>query len=120
MTTGIKSIDKLIASYGLTTHAGKDAFQSVIRLRGGDAKARTLKLPWCMYQKVMQKPVSSALTYYQYFLPHRQHRLASFLVDEKGNIVEQVYYLRDGRGVKACKKLQVMLQTMCKAQLLAA
>ena len=120
MTTGIKAIDKLISTYGLYVHEGKDTFQSVTRLHGGDARAEKMKLPWCMFQKVMQKPVSSSLTYHQFFLPHRQHRLASFLVDEKGNIIEQVFYLRDCKGVKASRKLQMMLQHEYKELVMAA
>lgn len=120
MTTGIKAIDNLIIRYGLYNAEGKDPFQSVTRLHGGDTRAATLKLPWCMFQKVMQRPVSAQLTYHQYYLPHRKQRLASFLVDEKGEIIEQVFYLRDGKGVKACRKIQAMLQVACKQQVMAA
>ncbi len=109
MTSGIKAIDKLLKTYGLAHQEGCDPFQSLTLLHGGDKRATTMKLPWCMYEKVMQRPVSARLTYHQLYLPYRKARLASFLIDEKGEVIEQVYYQRDARMVAACRYLQRLL-----------
>lgn len=109
MNTGIKMLDKLITQHGIRTQAGSDGFQTITVLHGGDKRAVSMGLPYCFYQRIMAMPVSHTVKLHQVFLPYRQARLASFLVDHKGHIVEQVYYQRDAKNVKACRKVQQMV-----------
>lgn len=110
MNTGLKTIDNLIERFGISVGEGHDAFQQVIDLYGGDSRAVSLKLPFCFYQIIANLPVNRRLSLHQFYLPHRKARLASFLIDESGHIIEQVYYQRDSKYVKACKKLQSLVQ----------
>ncbi|GGF81547.1 hypothetical protein [Alteromonas lipolytica] len=110
MQTGLKTIDNLVQRFGISVGEGHDAFQQVLKLSGGDSRAMTMKLPFCFYQIIANLPVSRRLSLHQFYLPHRKARLASFLIDEKGRIVEQVYYQRDSKYVQACKKLQGLVQ----------
>ncbi|NVK56167.1 MAG: hypothetical protein HWE26_11155 [Alteromonadaceae bacterium] len=110
METGLKTIDSLIARFGVRADEYHDAFQNVLLLHGGDKRAVALKLPFCFYQKLSNLPKSRMITLHQFYLPHRKARLASFLIDERGQVIEQVYYQRDSKYVKACKKLQMLVQ----------
>ena len=110
MNTGLKTIDNLIERFGISVGEGHDAFQQVLDLYGGDSRATTMKLPFCFYQIIANLPVNRRLSLHQFYLPHRKARLASFLIDENGQIIEQVYYQRDRKYVKACKKLQSLVQ----------
>lgn len=110
MNTGLKTIDNLIERYGIVKSEGHDDFQQVVTMFGGDSRAATMKLPFCFYQIIANLPVSRRLSLHQFYLPHRKVRLASFLIGENGHIIEQVYYQRDSKYVKACKKLQMLVQ----------
>ena len=116
METGIKALDKLLTAQGIKLSPGSNGFQSVTELRPADPKVVDLKLPYCMYQKVMMLPPGSRLKYHHFYLQHRQCRLASYMVDDNGNIVEQVFYQRDTRSVAACKKLATLLQKRYRMQ----
>lgn len=102
--TGHKAIDQLIQRYGVMLSPGEDSFQRFLYLTGGDKKAN--HLPFCMFQKVMEKPLSYQFTVHHFYLPNKKGRLASFLFDEKGVLVEQVYYVKLARLIQVCKKLQ--------------
>lgn len=106
MQTGIKAIDKLIDKYGFLVDEGRDEFQQVSIMFGEDPRIQTMKLPYCFYREIASAPLFKRFVLHQLFLPHRKTRFASFLLDEDGQLVEQVYYLRDAKGVKACKKVQ--------------
>ena len=104
MATGVKAVDQLIEQFGILSSPGEDKFQRYFYLYGGDVRANTL--PFCMYQKVMNAPVSRRFSVHHFYLPHKKCKLASFLFNEKGELVEQVYYAKVARMVVVCRKLQ--------------
>ena len=108
MQTGIKSVDTLITKYGILVSPGADEFQRRVRLTGGDERANNL--PFCMYQKVAHAPLSKCFNVHHFYLPSHKGKLASFLFDEKGNLIEQVYYQRVARWVKVCRKLELLVK----------
>lgn len=116
METGIKALDKLLTAQGIITSPGSTGFQSVTELRPADPKVVDLKLPFCMYQKVMMLPAGRRVRYHHFYMQHRQCRLASYLVNEEGDIVEQVFFQRDVKSVAACKKLAMMIRKRYKVQ----
>ncbi|MCU7554012.1 hypothetical protein OCL06_05310 [Alteromonas sp. ASW11-19] len=105
MDTGIKKLDKLFSEHGVLTDSGTNGFQSVTALRNADPKMLTMKLPYCMYQRVMALKSGQILHYHHFYLKYRQARLASYLITPDGKIVEQVDYQRDSKSVQACKKI---------------
>lgn len=109
MNTGLKSIDNLISSFGVRTEEGADKSQSLTTFFGGDFRASSNKMPFCIMQKILQAPQDKQFRLLQWFLPHKQARLASFLIDETGTVVEQVYFQRDARHVEACRRIQKMV-----------
>jgi len=104
MTTGVKAVDQLIDRFGILSGPGEDQFQRFSYLFGGDKRANTL--PFCMYQKVMSAPVSRRFAVHHFYLPHKKCKLASFLFNEKGELIEQVYFTKMSRMVNVCRKLQ--------------
>ena len=108
MQTGVKAVDELLSKHGILTESGFDDFQRRARLLGGDERANSL--PFCMYQKIMNAPMSHFFTVHHFYMPGTKNRLASFLFDAKGQLVEQVYYQRVVRWVNVCRKLQVLVQ----------
>ena len=103
--TGIKALDKLLTQYGIREKEGADAFQRVCTLQGGDVRLQTLKLPFCFYTLIHSAPTWRSLTVHSFYLPYRKQRLASFLIDEHGCVIEQVFYQRENKYVEACKKV---------------
>lgn len=117
MKTGIKQLDNVISKTGLQTMVGtEDAFQRVTLLQSQDPRATTMKLPWCFYRLIMALPEGQQVRLHECFIPYRKCRLASFLVDEAGEIIEQVFYQRDSRYVSACKKLHQRLCALWRQQ----
>ena len=106
MNTGLKTIDNLISSFGIRTEEGVDKSQSLMTFLGGDFRVNTVKMPFCIMQKILQAPHHQEFRLLQWFLPHKGVRLASFLINDAGNIVEQVYFQRDAKHVEACRRLQ--------------
>ena len=106
--TGIKAVDQLVAKHGILADFGADSFQRRLRLSGGDERANAL--PFCMYQKVVYAPLSQFFTVHHFYMPGNKGKLASFLFDEKGTLIEQVYYQKVARWVKVCRKLQQLVQ----------
>lgn len=106
MNTGLKTIDNLIRSFGVRTEEGADKSQSLTTFAGGDFRVNSVKMPHCIMQKILQAPQDKQFRLLQWFLPHKQARLASFLIDESGTVVEQVYFQRDARHVEACRRIQ--------------
>ena len=107
MTTGVKAVDQLIQKFGILSSPGQDKFQRLTYLFGGDKRADSL--PFCMYQKVMGAPVSRRFTIHHFYLPHKNCKLASFMFNEKGELIEQVYFTKMSRMVNVCRKLQRLL-----------
>ena len=108
MQTGIKAVDQLISKHGIMAEFGSDTFQRRSRLTGGDERANGL--PFCMYQKVVYAPLSHQFTVHHFYMPGSKGKLASFLFNEKGQLIEQVYYQKVARWVKVCRKLQQLVQ----------
>ncbi|BFT30495.1 hypothetical protein D210916BOD24_16710 [Alteromonas sp. D210916BOD_24] len=118
MQTGIKGVDQLIAKHGIKVDVGFDDFQRRSRLTGGDERAQAL--PFCMYQKVMNAPLSRMFTVHHFYMPDHKGKLASFLFNEKGELIEQVYYQKVARWVNVCRKLQQWVQTATSDMQMAA
>lgn len=114
MKTGVKAVDQLIEEFGILTKPGNDPFQRLMHLFGGDKRADTL--PFCMYNKVMGAPVSRRFTVHHFYLPYKNCKLASFMFNEKGELIEQVYFTKMSRMVNVCRKLQ---QIVTREKLLA-
>lgn len=110
MKTGLKTVDSLIEHYGIRVQEGKDASQALMALRGGDMRINAMRLPYCIVQKIMGLPAHRMLKLHQWYLPHKKAKLAAFLIDEKGSIIEQVYYQRDAKHVHACRKVQQFVE----------
>ena len=108
MQTGIKAVDQLISKHGIMAEFGSDTFQRRSRLTGGDERANGL--PFCMYQKVAHAPLSHQFTVHHFYMPGNKGKLASFLFNEKGQLIEQVYYQKVARWVEVCRKLQQLVQ----------
>ena len=108
MQTGIKAVDQLISKHSIMADLGADTFQRRTRLTGGDERANAL--PFCMYQKVAHAPLSKQFTVHHFYMPSNKGKLASFLFDEKGQLIEQVYYQKVARWVQVCRKLQQLVQ----------
>ena len=108
MQTGIKAVDQLISKHGIMAEFGSDTFQRRSRLTGGDERANGL--PFCMYQKVVHAPLSHQFTVHHFYMPGNKGKLASFLFNEKGQLIEQVYYQKVARWVEVCRKLQQLVQ----------
>jgi hypothetical protein len=117
METGIKALDKLISQYGLSFQLGHDEFQRVVSFRGGDERAKLLKLPFCFYQIISHLAVTKQVTLHHFYLPYRGARLASYLIDEQGVVLEQVYYLREAKYIKACRKIKLALERQYQGEL---
>lgn len=107
MTTGVKAVDQLIEKFGILSSPGQDQFQRLTHLFGGDKRADSL--PFCMYQKVMGAPVSRRFTVHHFYLPYKNCKLATFMFNEKGELIEQVYFTKMSRMVNVCRKLQRIL-----------
>ena len=109
MQTGVKAVDELLSKHGILTESGFDDFQRRARLPGGDERANSL--PFCMYQKITNAPMSHFFTVHHFYMPGNKGKLASFLFNEKGQLIEQVYYQKVARWVQVCRKLQQLVQT---------
>jgi hypothetical protein len=96
MQTGIKQLDKVIAKRGITTEPTHNEFQSSMRLFGKDNRLKTLNLPPCMANIVCNLKDGESVTLHRFYLAYKENspRLAFFLTDEDGRIVERVYFLR--------------------------
>lgn len=109
MCTGMKNIDKLISRYGIRLDKGRDVSQCLQVLQGGTADSIGMHVPYCIWRIVESAPQHVNFKLHTWYLPHRSARLASFLIDEQGDVIEQVYFQRDANYVKACKKLQILV-----------
>tara|TARA_Y100000780_G_scaffold142091_1_gene128352 strand:+ start:105 stop:443 length:339 start_codon:yes stop_codon:yes gene_type:complete len=103
MQTGIKAVDQLISKHGIMAEFGSDTFQRRSRLTGGAERANGL--PFCMYQKVVHAPLSHQFTVHHFYMPGNKGKLASFLFNEKGQLIEQVYYQKVARWVGSVQKI---------------
>lgn len=107
--TGIKALDKLLKDFGFLAEEGKDEFQRVTRYQGKDEKLATAKMPFCFYRLLESMPEGRSFRLHSFYLPYKKQRLAAFLVDEQGHIVEKVFYQRDRLYVEACHKVAAKL-----------
>ena len=104
----LKRLISFISKHGIMAEFGSDTFQRRSRLTGGDERANGL--PFCMYQKVVHAPLSHQFTVHHFYMPGNKGKLASFLFNEKGQLIEQVYYQKVARWVEVCRKLQQLVQ----------
>ena len=109
--TGIKALDKLLQDFGFRDAEGKDAFQWVIHFQGKDERLATSKMPFCFYRFLNAMPETQLYRLHSFYLPYKKQRLAAFLIDNEGHIVEKVFYQRDRAYVDACHRLAAKLHT---------
>lgn len=116
MNTGLKTVDNLIRTFGIRTRNGADKSQSLVTLSSADERLASMRIPFCMMQKILSLPQNRSLRFHQWYLPHKGAKLACFLIDEEGRIVEQVYFQRDTKHVNAARKLQQMVEQAHRSQ----
>ena len=104
---GLKQVEKLIDRYGVNAYADNSPFIRKKRYVQADAMQRGL--PFCFFQKIEQLTGGEAVWCYTAQLPEKKQKLAAYLVNEKKQIIEQVYYPRDHRGVRSCEKIKHLL-----------
>ncbi len=89
MNTGLKTVDNLIRTFGIRIRNGADKSQSLVTLSSADERLASMRIPFCMMQKILSLPQNRSLRFHQWYLPHKGAKLACFLIDEEGRIVEQ-------------------------------
>ena len=106
MKTGMATIDNAIAKFGLTHQPIENEFQSVVQCFGGETPAlRSVNLPFCINQFLFNAPLYSQWLLHQFELPKTNKKLACFITDLNGNVVERVYYQNSRKYYDACDKL---------------
>jgi len=110
--TGLKSVDKLIEKYGVNAFAQDTPFMR--RQQYVQSDAIHCGLPFCFYREIERLNGGEALWCFTVSLPDKKQKLAAFLVNSNKDIIEQVYYPRDHRGVKACDKIKRLLAKSLK------
>ena len=106
MQTGIQTLDRLIEKIGLRVEPCENKFQRIDLCYGGVQPQLTdTKLPFCIAKAIFQGPMYSTLRLHQLWLSDKKKPLACFLVDEKGDVVERVYYQNSRKYYDACDKI---------------
>ena len=106
----LKSVDQLIEKYGVSAFSTDTPF--IRRRLLTNEHAYEVGMPFCFHQKLNALKQGISLWCFTAYLPHKKQRLAMYLVNERnGEIVEQVYYPRDSKGVKACEKVKNLLSS---------
>ena len=103
----LKSVEQLIEKYGVSAFADDTPFIKRRQLTHNDAMQKGM--PFCFFRKLQALTPHDSVWCFTAFLPNKKQRLAMYLVDKHNNVVEQVYYLRDRKGVAACEKIQRLL-----------
>lgn len=103
MGTGIKAVDNLIVRYGIQPQPSISDFQRVTILNSQNAYGAGLGLPYCMQQALQRVPATHQLYLHQFYLPYRAQRLASYLVTDEGQLLEQVWYVKDHKYQNAAR-----------------
>lgn len=103
----LKSIQKLMSKYGINALADDTPFLQRRHLVRVDAL--TCQLPFCFVRRIEALKPGRSLWCYTVTNPAKKEKLALFLVDQSKEIVDQVYYPRDYRGIQTCKKIQQYL-----------
>lgn len=112
--TGLKHIDKLIQKYGINAVGDDSVFMRRRKLTQVDAS--TYKLPFCFFRQVEALQGGQSLWCYTFNVPDKKQKFASYLVNERREIIDQVYYPRDHRSVRACEKLRKLLaKSLCES-----
>lgn len=119
METGIKQLDRYVSRLGITQDPVNNQLQKGFRIYANDPRLRSLMLPYCMHRLCLELRGSESLILHTFYLPYRpsRTRLASFLLDEQGNIIEQVYFQRQFRYINASKAIA---REMRQEQMVAA
>ena len=105
MNTGIKALDAVIARWGINSVETDNAFQMALPIRGRDPRVLSMKLPYCIVQEIGRHTKAETLTLHQFFVPHKKAKLACFVTDHEGNILERVYYGHDRKYWNASAKV---------------
>lgn len=106
MKTGMATLDNAINKFGLTHEPINNEFQSVTQCFGGETPAlNSVNLPFCINQFLYNAPLYSQWLLYCFELPKANKKLACFITDMEGNIVERVYYQNSRKYYDACDKL---------------
>jgi hypothetical protein len=110
---GLKSVEQLIEKYGVSAFADDTPFLKRRRVTLGDAMQKGM--PFCFFRRLQMLSPEDAAWCFIAYLPNKKQRMAMYLVDKDNNLIEQVYYLRDRKGVVACEKVQRLLEQSLQA-----
>lgn len=112
MHTGIKQLDQVIAKRGISDGPIDNEFQSSLRLYRKDNRLKTLNLPLCMSRVICSLRYDESVILHRFYLAYRNNapRLAFFLTDNDGQIIERVYFLRHARYIGASASIGKMLR----------
>jgi hypothetical protein len=103
---GIALIDKLVEKHGLHSEQVDNPFQSVhVCVGGAVPQTKGLSLPFCINRFLYQAPLYSRWILHQLWLPKSNKPLACFLINQRGKVVERVYYQNGRKYYEACDKL---------------
>lgn len=121
MNTGIKALDTVINRWGINGHEADNAFQVATYVSGRDPRVLKMNLPHCIIQEIGRHKPITGLILHQFFVPHKKGKLACFVTDLRGKVLERVYYGHDRKYWKASEKVAAALsQAIVDEQQLAA
>ena len=121
MNTGIKALDTAVNRWGISGFEADNAFQFALPISGRDQRVLKMNLPYCIVKEIGRHKEIEDLTLHQFFVPHKKARLACFVTDSQGNILERVYYGRDRKYWHASAKLaEALTDVVSEGQPLAA
>ena len=112
MNTGIKALDTVIQRWGISAEEVSNAFQTSTHLTGRDPRALRMGLPHCIIQEIGRHKHAENLSLHQFYLPHRKAKLACFVTDMQGKVLERVYYGHERKYWRASEKVADALTQM--------
>lgn len=120
MNTGIKALDTVITRWGIHGSDVDNDFQQALTISGRDPRVLKMDLPYCIIREIGRHKLPEQLMLHRFSVPHKKARLACFVTDMEGNILEKVYYGHDRRYWQASEKVERWLSHALVSQQLAA
>lgn len=121
MNTGIKALDEVINRWGINGEVADNAFQFAMPICGRDQRVLKMNLPYCIVREVGRHKQMTELTLHQFYVPHKKAKLACFVTDSQGKILERVYYGRDRKYWHASAKVaEALSEAVISGHALAA
>ncbi|MBN7827376.1 hypothetical protein [Bowmanella dokdonensis] len=71
-----------------------------------------MQLPYCILQQINLHSPGTPLLLHRFYVPYKEQRLACFVTDLQGNVLERVFYGKDRRYWQAS---QVIEKALCVA-----